>query len=121
MVLSSNIAPPDYAEHLVGIAGQMRGLHLFGHVALPMASPSDLEGRVLAILDPQRNHRSLKRKTCYALMLLAALLLIPCALLRLGYAEEKYAARTAPMAARGTPGTDPMQMDAERSSLPSTR
>ena len=52
-----------------------------------MASPSDLEGRVLAILDPQRNHRSLKRKTCYALMLVAALLLIPCALLRLGYAE----------------------------------
>ena len=26
LVLSSNIAPPDYAEHLVGIAGQMRGL-----------------------------------------------------------------------------------------------
>ena len=89
IVLSSNVAPPDYAEHLVGIAGQMRGLHLFGHAALPMASPSDLENRVLAILDPRRNHRSLKRKTCYALMLLAALVLIPCALLRLGYAEDK--------------------------------
>jgi beta-lactamase regulating signal transducer with metallopeptidase domain len=89
MVLASNIAPPDYAEHLVGIAAKMRGLHLFGHVALPMASPSDLEGRVLAILDPRRNHRSLKRKTCYALMTLAALVLIPCAVLRLGYAEDK--------------------------------
>ena len=86
-VLSSNIAPPDYAEHLVGIAGQMRGLSMFSHVALPMANPSDLERRVLAILDPQRSHRSLKRKTCYALMLVAALLLIPCALLRLGYAQ----------------------------------
>ena len=88
VVLSSNIAPPDYAEHLVGIAGQMRGLHLFGHVALPMASPSDLEGRVLAILDPQRNHRSLKRKTCYALMLLAAVLLIPCAIVAAGIRRD---------------------------------
>ena len=57
--------------------------------ALPMASPSDLEGRVLAILDPRRNHRGLKRKTCYALMLLAVLLVIPCAILRLGYAQDK--------------------------------
>ena len=89
LVLASHIAPPDYAEHLVGIAAQMRGLHLFGHVALPMASPSDLEGRVRAILDPRRNHRSLKRKTCYALMTLAVLLVVPCAILRLGYAEDK--------------------------------
>ncbi len=56
---------------------------------LPMASRSDLEGRVLAILDPRRNHRSLERKTCYALMFLAVLFLIPCAILRLGYAQDK--------------------------------
>ena len=86
LVLASRIAPPDYAEHLVGIAAQMRGLRLFGHVALPMASPSDLEGRVLAILDPRRNHRSLTRRTSYALALLAALVALPCAILRLGYA-----------------------------------
>lgn len=88
LVLASHVAPPDYAEHLVGIAARMRGLHLFGHVALPMASPSDLEGRVLAILDPRQNHRSLKRKTCCALMTLALLLVIPCAVLRLGYAQR---------------------------------
>ena len=95
LVLASHVAPPDYAEHLVGIAARMRGLHLFGHVALPMASPSDLEGRVLAILDPRRNHRSLKRTTCYALMILAVLLVVPCALLRLGYAEETKTQQTA--------------------------
>ncbi|MCX7424273.1 MAG: carboxypeptidase regulatory-like domain-containing protein, partial [Planctomycetia bacterium] len=89
VVLASNIAPPDYAAHLVAIAAQVRGLALFGHVALPMATPSDLENRVLAILDPKRNHRSLRRKTCYALVLLAATVLIPCALLRLGYAEAE--------------------------------
>jgi beta-lactamase regulating signal transducer with metallopeptidase domain len=91
MVLSSRIAPSDYAEQLVGIAAQIRGLPWFGHAALPMASPSDLERRVVAILDPQRNHRSLKRKTCCALLILATLLLVPCAVLRLGYAEEKVA------------------------------
>ena len=88
MVLSSSIAPSDYAEQLVAIAAQIRGLPWFGHAALPMASPSDLERRVVAILDPRRNHRSLKRKTCYALLVLATLLLVPCAVLRLGYAEE---------------------------------
>ncbi len=89
VVLSANIAPPDYAQHLVAIAAQLRGRSLLGHVALPMASPSDLAGRVRAILDPRREHRSLKRRTCYALILLATVLVIPCALLRLEFAEAK--------------------------------
>jgi beta-lactamase regulating signal transducer with metallopeptidase domain len=88
-VLSANIAPPEYAEHLVAIAGQMRGTALFGQVALPMASPSDLEGRVLAILDPRRNHRHVQRQTCCALTIAAAIALLPCALLRPGYADDK--------------------------------
>jgi protocatechuate 3,4-dioxygenase beta subunit len=89
LVLASNVAPPDYAEHLVGIAAQMRGFRLFGHVALPMAGRSDLEGRVRAILDPRQNRGSLTRTSCYALVALAMLLVVPCALLRLGYAESK--------------------------------
>ena len=86
-VLASHIAPPDYAEHLVAIAAQVRGLGWFSPVALPMASPSDLEGRVLAILDPERNHRRLKGRTCCVLVTAAVLLLVPCALLRLDRAE----------------------------------
>ncbi len=58
---------------------------------LPMASRSDLESRVRAILDPRRNHRSLKRKTCFALITLALLLVVPCAILRLGYAQKTLA------------------------------
>ena len=88
VVLCSNVAPSNYAEHLVGIAASMRGLNPFAHAALPMASPSDLTSRVQAILDPRRNRRSLTRRTCYALTALAALVLIPCALLRFGYAED---------------------------------
>jgi HEAT repeat protein len=79
---------------------------------LPMAGRSDLEGRVLAILDPRRNRRSLKRKTCYALVLAALLFVVPCAILRLGYAEDKKAqeasaARNAPAVTEGTSKSGP--------------
>jgi len=107
LVLASDIAPLDYAEHLVGIAAQMRGLHWFGHVALPMASPSDLEGRVKAILDPRQNHRCLKRKTRCALMLAAVSLLIPCALLRLGYAQPAKDNSSSPPASSDAKSTVP--------------
>ena len=99
VVLASNVAPPDYAEQLVRIAAQATGVNVFGHVALPMASPSDLEGRVLAILDTRRDRRSLKRMTCAGLALLATLLLIPWAVLRLGYAENEKAVTMAANAA----------------------
>lgn len=111
MVLASDIAPPDYANHLVDIAAQLHGRPLFGHVALPMATPSDLETRVLAILDPHRNRRTFKRKTFYALIALATFILIPCALLRLGYAEEKPmqkpAAQTSKMVEKQIPPIEP--------------
>lgn len=90
MVLSSNIARCDYAEHLVAIAAQVRSLRLSSYVALPMASTSDLEGRVLAILDPGRNHRSLKRKAYYGVLILAAAVLVSCASLRLGHAQNTH-------------------------------
>ena len=92
-VLSSNVAPPEYAEHLVAIAGQLRGISLFGQAALPMASLSDLEGRVTDILDPRRNHGNIPRQTCWALTIAAALVLLPCALLRPGYAEDQKSPR----------------------------
>ena len=82
VVLSANVAPPDYAQHLVDIAGQLRGLQSFTQAALPMASRSDLEGRLLAILDRRRSHRGIQRKTCLGLLFVAMLFVLPCALLR---------------------------------------
>jgi protocatechuate 3,4-dioxygenase beta subunit len=69
--------------------------------ALPMASRSDLEGRVRAILDPRRNRRSLTQTTCYTLVALVVLTVLPCALLRLGYAEDKKAQPAATEAISG--------------------
>jgi beta-lactamase regulating signal transducer with metallopeptidase domain len=99
-VLASHVAPPDYAEHLVRIAAQARAVNALGLVALPMASPSDLEGRVLAILDKRRNRRSLGRRTCVGLVLLTVLLLIPYAILRFGYALDETPAATDANAAK---------------------
>src|SRR5271157_2359701 len=84
----------EILDHVRRLRRQTRGAKsaweiLLRATALPMASPCDLEGRVLAILDPRRSHRGLKRKTCYALMLLAVLLVIPCAIVRLGYSQER--------------------------------
>ncbi len=90
-VLLASVSAPDYAQDLVTIAGQLNARHALGLVALPMASSSDLEGRVRAILDPRRKHRNLKRETCYGLILVATLLVIPCSLLRLGSAETRHA------------------------------
>ncbi|MGD0517525.1 MAG: M56 family metallopeptidase, partial [Thermoguttaceae bacterium] len=88
-VLSSQIAPPDYAEHLLRIAAGMRGMKWFAHAVLPMAGSSDLAGRVVAILDSNRNHRSITKITYFSLLTLTLMLLIPCAILRLGYAQDK--------------------------------
>ncbi len=85
VVLASNIAPLRYASHLLTIARDVRDFTRFANVVLPMATPSDLESRVRAILDPQRNHCGLNHKSRAAVILLAASVLIPCMVLRLGY------------------------------------
>jgi beta-lactamase regulating signal transducer with metallopeptidase domain len=86
-VLRWQIAPPDYAEHLLRIAAEIRGQNFFAHAVLPMANASDLSERVEAILDSGTNHRTLTRKTCIASTVLALFLFLPCALLCVGYAQ----------------------------------
>ena len=50
-VLSSGVAAPDYASHLLGVARRARALRLAGAVSVAMARRSTLEGRLLALLD----------------------------------------------------------------------
>ncbi|MCY2931487.1 MAG: thioredoxin-like domain-containing protein, partial [Planctomycetota bacterium] len=82
LVLAVGSRPADYAEHVLHIASGLQSPSLSIHGAIAMARPSRLEGRLLAILDPRRNRRSLTR---LALLLAAAALLavaIPIAILR---------------------------------------
>ncbi|TMQ58509.1 MAG: M56 family metallopeptidase [Candidatus Eisenbacteria bacterium] len=50
-VLSSGVAAPDYASHLLSLARRARALRLASAVSVAMARRSTLEGRLLALLD----------------------------------------------------------------------
>lgn len=53
-VLTLGTAGEEYASHLIGVARGSRDLRLSGAVAIGMARPSTLEGRIVAVLDPTR-------------------------------------------------------------------
>jgi beta-lactamase regulating signal transducer with metallopeptidase domain len=53
-VLALGATGEEYAAHLIGVARTSRQLRLGGAVAIGMARPSTLEGRVVAVLDAAR-------------------------------------------------------------------
>ncbi|MGD8494594.1 MAG: M56 family metallopeptidase [Gemmatimonadales bacterium] len=81
-VLTAGVRGPSYAHHLVEIA---RGLSRPGQparAAVAMARPSELENRVVAILDERRSRRVLGRRTSRLAFVGAAALLLPVAAIR---------------------------------------
>jgi TonB family protein len=58
MVLNLGTNATDYASHLLAIARSMNAPRSLGWAAIAMARPSQLEGRLSAILDPKRDRRS---------------------------------------------------------------
>jgi beta-lactamase regulating signal transducer with metallopeptidase domain len=54
LVLAQGTSGEDYAAHLIGVARGSRALRLAGAVAIGMARPSTLEGRIMAVLDPTK-------------------------------------------------------------------
>lgn len=54
LVLATGTSGPEYADHLLDLAGGFRAAAVPAWVTLAMARPSQLEGRVLAILDDAR-------------------------------------------------------------------
>ena len=66
LVLAAGTPAPEYASHLLDVARDARhrtaSLALAGGVA--MARPSELEGRLMAILDDTRPRRALTLRTC---------------------------------------------------------
>ena len=79
LVLRAGAAGPDYADHLLQMA---RGLRAARHPALAtvaMARPSQLEGRLLAILDPSVERRAPTLPRLAAGVALAAALVVALA------------------------------------------
>ena len=82
LVLVAGTRGSDYAEHLLDIARQFRRQRM-GVAAVAMARPSELEGRLLAILDPVRSRRPADRGRLMWATAVAALIVLPVAGLRL--------------------------------------
>jgi len=82
LVLNAGERAPDYAGHLLEVA---RGLHAAPSTAwagVCMARPSQLEGRLLAILDSRVNRKSTGRAAAVLAAALAVAAMAPLAALR---------------------------------------
>jgi beta-lactamase regulating signal transducer with metallopeptidase domain/thiol-disulfide isomerase/thioredoxin/protocatechuate 3,4-dioxygenase beta subunit len=84
LVLARGSRPAEYAEHLLQVAaGQHQGyLAAAAAAAIPMARPSRLEGRLLAILDGKRSRRAATLGAALLAMALLAGVAVPVAMLR---------------------------------------
>jgi hypothetical protein len=74
LVLAQGAKASDYAEHLLGVVAGAKGDALFSSAAIAMARPSQLQGRLLAILDEKQNRQRLTRlvATAATIVLLTA-------------------------------------------------
>ncbi len=83
LVLTAGLRPSEYAEHLVEIATAHRGNRPFvSVVAIAMARPSKLEGRLTALLDATICRRGATRMAILAGALIALTFATPLAVLR---------------------------------------
>ncbi len=60
-VLSAGSAATDYAENLLEVARSLRAPSFTSQTAIAMARPSQLSGRLLAVLDARRNRKGVSR------------------------------------------------------------
>jgi hypothetical protein len=81
-VLACDTQPSEYATHLLEVARRARRSFVSPLNAVSMAHPSQLEGRILAILDPNRRRSTLGKLSLAMTLGLAVLLVVPVAALR---------------------------------------
>ena len=82
LVLSTGARASDYAGHLLEIARTMQSPPAMGWAAVAMARTSQLEGRLLAILDSGRNRKPAGRTAALVTALLAVSIVAPLASLK---------------------------------------
>jgi TonB family protein len=82
LVLTSGAPPADYAGHLLEIARALQPAPATAAVALSMARRSQLEGRLMAILDARIPRRQHSRTATLAATVLAIALIAPLAAVR---------------------------------------
>ena len=83
LVLAAGTRSAAYAEHLLDIARAATGTPRMAVAALAMARPSELEGRLLAILDRGRDRARAERGLVWKVALLSAIVVLPLASVKL--------------------------------------
>jgi TonB family protein len=81
LVLSAGARPSDYAAYLLEIARSLQSRQTLGWAAIAVARRSQLEGRLLAILDSRANRGSLGRASVWVAIALAVVSVAPFAAL----------------------------------------
>jgi beta-lactamase regulating signal transducer with metallopeptidase domain len=93
LVLASGHKASDYAGHLLEIVRSLHSVRCPSLAAVAMARKSQFEGRLLAILDPRRNRRSLTRLGILIAAVLVAAVAVPLAVLKATGPEKPVAAK----------------------------
>ena len=111
LVLAAGTRGSDYADQLLDIARVMRSGRfpaVLAGASLAMAQRSQLEGRLMAILDPSVPRRGLTRARAAAAATVFALLIVPVASVQ-PWAEEMAAVNSAVSDANATQDPPPAQ------------
>jgi HEAT repeat protein/beta-lactamase regulating signal transducer with metallopeptidase domain len=81
-VLDAGTKASDYADHLLDLARSFSSASCSSLAAVAIARRSQLEGRLLAILDPSLSRRGLNRIASMSVGLIVALVVLPLAAIR---------------------------------------
>jgi beta-lactamase regulating signal transducer with metallopeptidase domain len=100
-VLAAGARASDYAGDLLDIARSLRAGRATVPAGLAMARPSQLAGRLLAVLDAHRDRRGVSRRFAFPAWLAAACVVLPLAALAPAAAER--AAQASPSAQVSAP------------------
>ncbi|MGA9770457.1 MAG: M56 family metallopeptidase [Blastocatellia bacterium] len=97
-VLDAGTKASDYADHLLDIARRLRSRNCSSLASVAIARRSQLEGRLLAILDPSVSRRGLSRIGSVAVGLLVVCIILPLASLRPSAHTQARSSGIAPVA-----------------------
>ena len=100
-VLAAGVTPSTYAGHLLDIARALRAASLTGLASIAMARPSQLGSRLLDVLDPARRREGLTRRFALSAAGVAALVVLPLAVVHPVRGAARTAAPSSPVSRSG--------------------
>jgi beta-lactamase regulating signal transducer with metallopeptidase domain/protocatechuate 3,4-dioxygenase beta subunit len=107
VVLLAGARASEYATHLLETARGLRVPRAAALAATAMARPSQLEGRLMAILDPARRRVGPGRKPAAIALVTAMIALVPLAMLRVGARAAGPMPPSSDLIADDRPAADP--------------